>query len=373
MGRWIVRGVDAAGRTRTERVQADTAREALAELERGGWRQVELLTDAISASDSTAAVERTRAKVEARVTPAEEIGFRRHGAVWQAWLTFRKGGWVLLALLGWLLWQRFAAPASAGWGTVPWLLLLLAIGIVAYSIWLPGRYKRLVQASAAGRWEDVLRRVAALERSSLGKLIPPAELAFRRASALLGLGREGEALAVLEGIDLTGTPEWAFQARLGDFHARRGQLDEAHACYRRSVELGREHADAHLSFAEFLAGHRVRDTAGAREALARARELPIPANCEWAVERIEGMIAFEEGRFAEALRRLEGSRKALRRMADTGLTPTILAHNGAYAALALAGLGRRDEARATLAASRAEQWLRPSAPELLAWVRATTG
>jgi hypothetical protein len=360
MGRYFVRGIEPTGKRRTERVEANTPREALARLESTGWRELELLTDSISA-ESSAGFESVRPLVEKVFDPAEEHGFRRHGTAWQLWMLVKKGGWVFLLFVAWFLWREVADPGFGGWEGTVWFAILVAAGVVAHMLWSTRRYTRMVEASAAGRWEETLRRADALARSGLAKTIGASELAFRRAVALLGLGREAEALAILEGVDRTGTPDWAFEARLGDFHARRGRLDEALACYRRAAEAGRDHAEAHLSLAEFLAGYQQRDPRGAREALARARTLPIPANCDWGVARIEAMIAVEAGRFAEALEATQRAREALRRLPDPGLFPLIHAHLGAYAAIALAGSGRPADAR---------DWLRPHAPELLARARA---
>jgi tetratricopeptide (TPR) repeat protein len=373
MGRFFVRGVDPAGRKRTERVSAESAAEALAQLGGAGWRDLELLSDAIFATLGTPAAEAQRPQVEATFDPNEELSFSRFGTRWQVWMLIKKGGWVLVALALWLLWRRATGRVFDGWEPTLWLSLFGMLAVAAYMLWSTGRYKRLVRASAAGRWEETLRRAESLQRSSIGKLIVPSELAFRRAGALLGLGREAEALAVLANADRNGTPEWAFEARLGDFHARRKRLDEALACFQRCVELGGQHAESHLSLAEFLAGYQMRDPVGARAALAQARSLPLAATVQWAVERIEAMIAIEEGRFDEALGHLQRSRSALLRMADGGLHALQFAGYAAYAAIALGGLGRREEARTALAAARAEQWLRPHVPDLLSRAQAAAG
>lgn len=374
MGRFFVRGIDASGRRRVERVVAGTGPEALARLAETGWRELELLTDAFGAGVTTPAAEATRAAVESTYDAEEELGFGRHGALWQLWMTVKKGGWVILLAVVYFGWRRATGVRWTGWDH--FLLLAIAVCLVAsiVTFWSSGRYRRMVLASAAGRWEEALRRVERLQRSRIGKLIPPHELGMRRANALLGLGREAEALAEVERLDTTGLAEWMVQTRLADFHTRRRRRAEALACLERAVELGGGQAEPHLSLAEHLAGFLERQPAAARAALERARAFPIARNLEWAVARIEAMIAVEEGRYEAALQHLAKSRRAfLATMADAGLHRGFLAYLAAYAAIALGNLSRTDEARAALCKTDAETWLAPHVPELLDRARAAAG
>jgi tetratricopeptide (TPR) repeat protein len=367
MGRFFLAGTDPAGRRRTESVEAPSAAAALAELAGRGWRDAELLTDGIMANVSTPAVEAHRPLVEKTFDPEEQVGFLRGGLAWQLWMLVRKGGWVVLAVIAYFAWRRLSGVRWTGWDHFLLLAILVIVASTAAVFWSSGRYRRMLLASAAGRWEDALRRVDRLERSSLGKLIPPLELGMRRANALLGLGREMEALAVIARLDRSAQPEWMFEGRLGELHARRRRLDEALACYRRSVDVGGEQAETHLALAEYLAGFLARDAAGAAAALARARAFPIARSIEWAVERVEAMIAVEEGRYEAALQHLARARSSfLANMADAGLHRGFLAHIAAYAAIALGGLGRHDEARDVLRRADVARWLTPTMPELLA-------
>jgi len=373
MGRYFVRGTDPWGTRRIERVTADTPAAALDSLASLGWRDLQLVTDSIFAEMATPAAMATRPRVEATYTPEEQLGFSRYGLPWQVWMALKKGGWIVVVAFGlWLLRRAMGSPSTV-WDV---LALVLSLGLVAtwsVGVWSGGRYRRTVLAGYAGRWEEALRRVAKLERSSIAKYIPPSDFAFRRATALLALGREAEAMAVVERADRTGTPEWAFHARTADLHVRRRDAASALACLERAVAAGAEHADSYLSLAETQAGDLMRDPAAARETLARARTLPIASRSEWAVERIEAMIAVEEGRFEDALPHLSRARSAYLQIADRTTSCMLLAHLGAYAAIALGGLGRRDEARRALTVGEVERWLRPHAPELVDRALAAAG
>jgi hypothetical protein len=366
MGLFFVAGKDPAGRRRTERVEAASAAAALAALAARGWSDLELLTDAIMANVSTPAVEAHRPMVEKTFAPEEQVGFLRHGRLWELWMLVKKGGWVFLVLVTYFVWRRLDGARWSGWDHFLLLLLVFIPLTTAAVLWSSGRYRRMLMAGAAGRWEEALRRLDALERSRIGKLIGPLELGIRRANALVGLGRDAEALTVVDRIDRAAQPEWMFEGRVGELHARRRRREEALACYRRAAELGGEHAEAHLALAEHLAGFLERDPAGAAAALERARAFPIARSLQWAVDRVEAMIAVEEGRYEDALRHLASSRAGFHNnLAGSGLDRGFVAHLAAYAAIALGGLGRVEEARAVLRAADTETWLRPHMPELL--------
>lgn len=83
-----------------------------------------------------------------------------------------------------------------------------------FARWWTGGYLRMVKAGSDGRWEEALRRIAALERSSLGRMIPASDFALRRATAFYALGREPEAWVVLSAFEETEALDWVWHARL---------------------------------------------------------------------------------------------------------------------------------------------------------------
>lgn len=366
MGRFFVAGTDPAGRRRTERVDSASGAAALAELAGRGWRELELLTDNIMASVDTPGAQAHRPLVEKVFDPEEHFAFFRRGKAWELWMLVKKGGWIFLVMVAYFAWRRWSGARWSGWDQVLLAAILVGVGSVIAMRWSSGRYRRMLVASAAGRWPEALRRLDGLERSWVGKLVPPLELGIRRANALNGLGRETEALAVIASLDRSAQPDWMFEARVGELHARRRDRAQALACYRRAVEVAGEQAETHLALAEHLAGFLERDPDGAAAALERARAYPIARSVQWAVERVEAMIAVEEGRYEAALQHLARSRASFfANLTDGGLHRGFLAHLAAYAAIALGGLGRHDEARTALRATDVETWLRPHMPELL--------
>lgn len=374
MGSYLIAGRPAGGARVVEQVEATNAKEAVATLEARGFRDLELLGGDLDAVvvDEFRADGAPPPRGLAQITPGERARIDRSPPSYLAWLFFKKTWWIVLPAAGYLI-ARWAFDAL--WSGCE-LVALLVIGLAVWLAILVTRaslpYRRLVEAGARGDWNDVLRRLPAVERgTSIRPAVPAAEIAWRRACALIGLGRDEEALAGFAAV-AGGSPPWFHELRLADLHSRRFADDEADAAFRRAVELAPETPETHLSYAEFLAGFRKRDPRTARQCLERARRLPLAANVQWAVHRVEGMIAVEEGDLGEARAHLEAARTALARLRNAGLHELVDAHIGAYLCLALAGLGERDAARRELTA--AETWLRPHGLEpLLARCREAVG
>ncbi|HZT08893.1 MAG TPA: hypothetical protein VFC51_17855, partial [Chloroflexota bacterium] len=206
MPEYLATGRNAEGKKVTERVEADSADDAIAQLRERGFDEIVLHTDDVGALYSR------QADVAKTFSPREFLWFR---ALPRSVVTFlpvclllyKRNWFTLLLALAVLLYRR-AVPAP--WGVVDTLLaayLVLPLAWALVAQLLPSaaaRYEQLVEAAAWGRWEEVLARA-----DDVGPGIPPEELAFRRAGALAGLGRLDEAVHLVQRFgDGAAIPAW---------------------------------------------------------------------------------------------------------------------------------------------------------------------
>jgi len=366
--RYFVRCRTPDGAETVERVRAPDASAALEMCRKRGFTDVELLMDEILSKGDMR-------NAEDELTPEQEVAMMTAGRWGGVGVIFRQTRifWIPALLV---VVYRVAMGEPLGWlGGAAVLVLLACSGLAIYVFLAAEPYRQLMSAISAGRWEEALRRLEKMEGSSkFAQSIPPAEFAFRRAQIYARLGKREQALAMARrGMEDPSQPAWHLELRMGDFHAT--ALRDAAAAlvhYRRAAELAPDNSIVHLSAAEFHAGHLARDPAAARAALEVARRCTLAASTRWAELKIEGMIAVEEGAHADAFDKLEQARAAVARLPDTGLTPLVDAYIGAYSCLALAALGRRDEARRHYATI--ENRLRPhDLDDLLERCRAAIG
>src|SRR5262249_17439534 len=150
---------------------------------------------------------------------------------------------------------------------VVYLLLPLVFALVAqFFRGAAGRYHRLIDAVAWGRWDDVLAQA-----DSLGGQVAPEEVAFQKAKALAGLGRNDEALRLVEPFgDGQRIPAWLYWSRLAEVYATSQHYHDAKAALEKAVELAPENATLLVDMADTEV-RRWHNPRRARELLARAR------------------------------------------------------------------------------------------------------
>jgi tetratricopeptide (TPR) repeat protein len=344
MPEYLLTGRDAAGKSTTERVEAESADDAVRIA-----REAMGLSDVVLHTDDAGALYQRQKDVAATISPRDYLLFRNLPAPVAGFLVVAKASyfqqrWVLLLMLGLFALRR---AQGAPWNWIDWIAayLLLAPAVFAAVAQVfrgqAGRYNQLIDAVAWGRWEEVLQRAEALE----GSKVPPEELAFQRAQALARLGRLEEGLAVVAPFgDGEAMPEWLHLSRLSDVHGGARRFDEAHAVLKRAAELAPENPTVLLDVAMFEVRRR-RDPRRAREFLERARTHALSDLVAVFAQAIEGQIVREEGRPSEAVELLEDAHRRLSAFRHASpLLGVSLDLLEADTALALAADGRADAA-----------------------------
>jgi tetratricopeptide (TPR) repeat protein len=329
---------DRDGRDVVTRVRAGSLKHAREILEEQGYTNVVLQDDPELYGSSCDAI---------KPSPALELEMRRTGVVpWWPWL--RTWALNLSPLLAWNAWSLWQGPPWSGLDRTGFALTALGVG-AALLLGVPMHlYNCLLAASAWHRWDRVLRLAPPL--IAFARLIRSrpfeADVRFRQAQALVGTGRRRDAFERVRGFDRPGHE----LGRLADLHWEAGDREQAIACMRRVTEVLPDKADGWIDLARLLL--LAEEHAAARTAIERARGLELHATAHAFVAFADGVLALEAGEPARAVEMLEQAIRRLAAVADNPLAQACRLYWGAYLALALAAAGRRDEARAKLAASR---------------------
>jgi tetratricopeptide (TPR) repeat protein len=337
MPEYLLTGRDPTGKTATERVEADSVDAAVQTLRDRGF------TDIVPHTDDVGAFYSKQAQLAEVMSPREYLQFRNLPGPLAVFLFvvskgYRQGWFLYLGALAILAYRRLD---GASWGLFDsgvaiYLMLpvMFALGAQLFR-GASRRYENLIEAIAWGRWDE------ALALSDQGKIpVAPEELAFRKASALAGLDRLDEALAVVERFaGGTTIPEWMYQARLTDVYQIARHDDEAAQAMDRALELAPDNATVLLDTARVALDHH-RDPRRARDLLARARRHALADTLQPFATAIEGGIHLEEGRPNDGLPLLERAYRELSRFRFASpLTGLILDLMHAHLTLAHAAVG----------------------------------
>jgi tetratricopeptide (TPR) repeat protein len=310
MPEYLLTGRDAAGKSTTERVEAGSADDAVRIA-----RDALGLSDVVLHTDDVAALYQRQKDVAETISPRDFLMFRDLPAPIAGFLVVSKVvylrfWWVTLLCLVLIVAGRWQGTR---WDYTDWIAVAFLAQPAAYaafaqcSLGLAGRYNRLVDAAAWGRWQEVLERCDPLE----GSKVPPEELAFQRAHALARLGRLEEGLAVVAPFgDGEAIPEWMYLTRLADVYSAARRFDDAHDAMDRAVEIAPENPTILLGAAMFEVRRR-RDALRARELLEEARTHALSDLLAVFAQGIEGVIVREEGRPREAVDLLEKAHRRL--------------------------------------------------------------
>lgn len=335
MAEYVLTSRQSDGRLVTERIEAESGDRAVESLRQRGATQVVLHTD-----DVVAAVLRPSRDKET-VSPGEWLRIRDAGQIGFLFIVVRRlyqVSWkVSVGVLAAVVARRWLA---CSWGIGDWMLTAwFAVPLlVAVLIMLRGAsssYRRLTEAASWGRWDEVLKRLATLRDR-----LPPHEFAVREAQALAGLGRLQEGLQILTPFaDGSQVPQWMYWSRLAEVYGAARDHESALDSAERAATLAPENAAVLLGLANRLLIHH-RDTHRARLLIERARSHKLSDITIPLATVIEGVVAHEEGREQEAIRRLEDALSGLKRF------PGVMALAGAvstqiwtYLALAYASSG----------------------------------
>lgn len=341
------RATTAEGQACTDRIEASSAAEALQLLRARGLRDVQLLDDEYSAIQPGSEGGQARLQFSA----ADELAFRQQPSLARRLLwSFGRNAWIWGPLLLWALYSAW----SLGWQLPAWPAAALATFLLwfAWASVPQVLYHQAQEAGAWARWSEMEAWMRWLGRWQRWFRFPFAEheMRFRTATAWAGLGRMPEAVAL--------TAPLAADASLqpGFFACRQASLFIAAKDFRQAVAL---HEEAHrlrptTSSAIDLAFARLRwlgETEGVRELLHGIQPAEHNAAVQCFFHYTQGLLALAEGRAREALDAIEQSLVAGRTY--LGLLPglqRLLLDARAHYGLALAQLGRLDEARPHLEA-----------------------
>jgi tetratricopeptide (TPR) repeat protein len=302
MPEYLATARNAKGRKVTERLDVNSADEAVQVLRDRGYDEIVLHT-----SDTEALYTKQKA-LSHFLSPSEYLWFRKMPPRLASFLIltikiYQKGWYWNLAALAWLAYRSWR---GVGWGPTD-------IGLVAYLVFplfwalgaqffrgAAGRYNRLIDAVSWGRWEEVLARA-----DSVGGKVASEEVAFQKAKALAGLGRLEEALNMVKTFaDGKKIPLWLYWSRLAAVYSTGKRPEESKAALEKALEFAPDNASLLVSKAEAEVWHR-RNPKLARELLTRARAHAISELIQPHVLKTEGLIRLEEGHAREARELLE--------------------------------------------------------------------
>jgi Flp pilus assembly protein TadD len=344
MPEYLLSGTGPDGRRTTERVDADSAEEALADLGGRGFSDIVLHTDEVQAAIGG------HARVADSVSPAEYVALGRSGPVGRWLIRARRvvtDNWLILLLAGGLFVARRLTGDPLGFVdllcliglAVPFVFPTIGSLLTGLAGMLPGaagaeEYARLTRAGAHARWDEVLERLPRLSGQA-----PAFDLAFWRGRALAATGRLDEGLRVVAPYaNGRRIPEWMYWSLVAELYGFAKRHDDQIAAHERACELSPDNATVRLDLGLTLVRYRG-DTRRGRQMLEAAKALPVSDTTRFAVSWLEGVLALESGEAAAAREHLE---RALAEMGPVRASPLSMpmdARLRASLAVALARLG----------------------------------
>ena len=342
MPQYLASARNAEGAKVTERVDADSADNAVRILRERGYDDITLHTDDVGALYTN------QKQVAEHISPRQYMWFRNLpsplGSILVIVVNAYKQAWLLnLAALAGLIYRR---AWHMPWGSFDiFLTLYLVFPLVFAVAWqlMPNagrRYRMLVDAVAWGRWEEVLARA-----DSVGGGVAPDDIAFHKAKALAGLGRLEEGLEVVKPF-LGGEkpPAWIYWSRLAEVYRAARRHEEANALMDKALELAPDNATI-LIDAGMMEVRRRHNPKRARELLARARTHALSDTVKLFGIYLEGLIALEEKRYRDAEPLLNEAFAGLYAMRFASpLMGSMIDQAHGWLALVAAGLGDTDAA-----------------------------
>jgi tetratricopeptide (TPR) repeat protein len=344
MAEYLATARNAEGKKVTERVDVDSADEAVQVLRDRGYDEIVLHTDDVGARYTR------QSAVASTISPKDFLLFRQlppalAGFLIVAGHAYRKGWpWYAAALA--VLAYRWSRD-NPTWGSIDFALCFYLLFPAAFALGAQlfqgaaGRYRSLIDAVAWGRWDEVLAKV-----DSVGGRVPAEEIAFQKAGALAGLGRLDEALRTVEPLaDGRTIPAWNYWSRLASVYSKGKRPEESKAAMEKALELAPDNATLLVDMADSEVWLR-RNPRRARELLSRAREHALSDMLQPFVLKAEGLIRLEEGKPREARELLEQAlQKASAFRHASALVGASIDKIHAALALAHAAEGDLDQAR----------------------------
>ncbi len=349
---FVFKAISREGHAVTQRVQADSDTAALAQLERLGYRDVQLL----DLQDSAIRLDDAHSVLRLKFTAQQEIDLRRqHGLVNRlAWL-FARNAWIWGPLVAWLVWAIARYGAGAQQALWPCLALIAFFLRFCWAVVPTVLYNRALEASVWCRWSEVLRIMDALatwKKWFRKTPFPEHELLFRSAIALAGMDQLSAAMVRVAPMERDASLRPGFYAaRCASIFAAARDYNRVAQCQRQAHVLAPSTGTA-IDLATTLA----RRLNGADEASALLDGVDVaqlaPAAQVFAYYA-RGIIAINQANPRGALDWLTRSLTIAQANVGSPLMTGIILDARAHCALALAALGDRDAARLEFDAARA--------------------
>jgi len=356
MPEFLYRARGPSGELIADRVAAATLEQARQVLEARGCRDLEF-----HSHDNAAEIARMLA-AETGIPPADPAEWsaadeiesrRRRGTGRKLWWAFTKHLAIFSLLVKWGLGAWLAGPPYGG---LDWLGFVAAPLYLIFFIFqvLPMLvFNQLLEASVwqewkrLARWTALARALRWVRRTG----IPESELVYREAYALAAQGNLSAALQHAEQLRaLPARAEYLHLARVSSIHEYAGDYAGQLRCVERAAALRPDTTDVWIDLASVRL-RRFANVAGAREALTRVEGKELAEVPKAVLLLIQGMLACMERDFVAADGCLQGAAQRLAKIGNP-LIQTPQAELNAWWAIALAGLGRTDEARQAFAAAR---------------------
>ncbi len=347
----VFRVLDGESRRYVEVPASDVA-EGRAELERRGYRDIQIIKDVFGAKiEATLGADAWKS-----MTLEEKMEFQKQtiaprSVLFSLWNFLKTDGWVIGLLA---LWVTMAAMSRNPWSRSALVSYVSAVGYMAFAVMIraPIRlYGQLLEARVWHRWDDVDRIVARLRgcRSLTGQAIPEWELVFSEARAMAGRGNLPGALEKVRPLENNGTmaPE-IYHSYLGALYEIAGDYQGKVVAIGQAVAANPKSPQSRIDLA-FTLAVMLGDREAAREALHGVHPADLVPIAKAYLGFVEAVMALDENRFAEAEKALRECRAAWRPFEGHQLAKSLGWEMQGFHAVALRRLGRTAEAEAEFA------------------------
>ncbi|QDV18371.1 hypothetical protein Pan153_30280 [Gimesia panareensis] len=241
----------------TNFIAADSAQEALRELEAAELEEIVLHTDDVSAAISNMMPRKVSVKDD--FTAAEYVSFRTMGNLGFFIYLTKKLYWQMRwsLLIGTLLSVSIFCTANdleRSYGIVSLSIFLFFIllppGISLFTtLFSPSRkFNQIQEDFYWGRWNEVLKLLPKVR-----KHLPLIEARGREAASLAGLGRLDEALKTMEPLaENSEIPRWMYLSRLAEVYECNNQMEQCFELRRQASEMAPDNSALKLGYANTL-------------------------------------------------------------------------------------------------------------------------
>ncbi len=233
----------------------------------------------------------------------------------------------------------------------PLVLTLVAVAWFLLTVLPSALYKRMLDASVWHRWSEILALAPVLRTLRPLKLIQE-DLDFRCARALIGLGRQADAMERVERYAGAGTPAQASHCiRMASLRAARHDHDGAIELARAAIDKSPTTGSHYVDCAGFLLGaERFREAA---EALTEAERHELPKVARAVLQIYRGRICLGNGDHRNAITQIRGGLNELGAKPRSPLIEAMAWRATAFLGIALAAVGELEEARSAFEPVRA--------------------